>query len=327
VPPTASRLAAALAALTVDVEGADCAVGAVAVPSYAGGPRPTSTVTLGGRGARGHGEHVGWTPGAHAAFAARVRALPVGRRTVGGFAAELLAALPEPYDRAALEAAAIDLALRQAGTTLAAVGGVTPRPLRYVVSFASTPEPAAEARRHPGVALKVDADAAWDDATFAALAAVGRVAVLDWKRTGGDADHARGRRHLPEALIEDPGPDPTRWSQARLALDAPILRARDLDTLSVRPAALNLKPARMGGVLEALAAAAWAEAHGVALYLGGMFELGVGRSQLQALASVLSPDGPNDVAPIARDERPVERPARLQVAGAPGFGAALASLG
>jgi len=327
VPPTARRLADALAALTVDVERADCVVGAVVVPSYPGEPRPTSTVTLAGRGERGHGEHVGWTSAAHEAFAARVRALPAGRWTVGAFAAELRARVPEPYDRAALEAAAIDLALRQAGATLAALAGVTPRPLRYVVSFASTPAPAAEARRHPGVELKVDADADWDDATFAALAAVGRVAVLDWKRTGSAADHARGRRHLPDALVEDPGSDPTRWPHQRLALDAPILRARDLDALPVRPAALNLKPARMGGVQEALAAAAWAETHDVAVYVGGMFELGVGRKQLHALASVLSPDGPNDVAPIARAERPPERPARLDVPNQPGFGAADAILG
>ena len=33
------------------------------------------------------------------------------------------------------------------------------------------------------------------------------------------------------------------------------------------------------------------------LYGGGQFELGVGRDQIQALASLLYPAGPNDVAP------------------------------
>jgi hypothetical protein len=244
---------------------------------------------------------------AHEAFARRAMELSMGPRTVAALVAELAAAWSEPYDRAALEAAAIDLALRQAGTTLGALVDVTPRPIRSVVSFACCPDPAAEARRHGDVELKVDADAAWDDAVFAALAAVGRVAVLDWKRTGSDVDHERGRRHLPAALIEDPGADPCRCATAlhpRLALDAPIVRAVDLDALPIRPAALNLKPARMGGVLEALAAAAWAEERGLAMYFGGMFEVGVGRSQLQALAAVLSPEGPNDVAPIARDAEP-----------------------
>jgi hypothetical protein len=38
--------------------------------------------------------------------------------------------------------------------------------------------------------------------------------------------------------------------------------------------------------------------------MGGMFEVGVGRGQLRALAAVLSPEGPNDVAPLLSDERP-----------------------
>jgi L-alanine-DL-glutamate epimerase-like enolase superfamily enzyme len=321
VPPTARRLADALARLVVDIDAVDCAVGAVAVPSYPGGPRPTSTVTLAGRGKRGRGEHVGWSVEAHEGFARRATELPRGRRTVGAVVAELASGVSEPYDRAALEAAAIDLALRQAGATLGDLAGVTPRPIRYVVSFACCADPAAEARRHGDVELKVDADPRWGDAVFAALAAAGRVAVVDWKRTGSDVDHERGRRHLPAALVEDPGVDPCQCAPAlhpHLALDAPILRASDLDTLPVRPAALNLKPARMGGVLEALAAAAWADDHQVAIYVGGMFELGVGRGQLQALAAVLSPDGPNDVAPIARDEAVAQHSPRLPVGSRPG---------
>ena len=33
------------------------------------------------------------------------------------------------------------------------------------------------------------------------------------------------------------------------------------------------------------------------MYGGGQFELGPGRSQIQAVAAALYPDGPNDVAP------------------------------
>jgi hypothetical protein len=36
---------------------------------------------------------------------------------------------------------------------------------------------------------------------------------------------------------------------------------------------------------------------GIALYGGGQFELGVGRGQLQVLASLFHADAPNDVAP------------------------------
>ena len=40
-----------------------------------------------------------------------------------------------------------------------------------------------------------------------------------------------------------------------------------------------------------------AQAAGMVLYGGGQFELGIGRDQIQALASLLYADGPNDVAP------------------------------
>jgi hypothetical protein len=39
------------------------------------------------------------------------------------------------------------------------------------------------------------------------------------------------------------------------------------------------------------------EERGIRMYGGGQFELGPGRRQIQTLASVLYPDGPNDVAP------------------------------
>ena len=38
------------------------------------------------------------------------------------------------------------------------------------------------------------------------------------------------------------------------------------------------------------------------MYGGGQYELGPGRLQIQRLASVFYPDGPNDVAPSAYNE-------------------------
>ena len=37
------------------------------------------------------------------------------------------------------------------------------------------------------------------------------------------------------------------------------------------------------------------------MYGGGQFELSVGRNQIQTLASLFHPDGPNDVAPLGYD--------------------------
>jgi hypothetical protein len=339
VPPTpeaqtaaAAALARALRGLPVEIEEISVETSAVAIPSYPGGSRPSATVTLHGRGARGQGEHVGWTAEEHSAFARRVRALTLprrGARRLGDLASELPGVLEAPYDRAAIEAAAIDLALRQANLSLAALLDATPHPVRYVVSFEATGDPLArlhdEVGDTPGLGVKVDVDPAWTDATFAALAATGRVAVLDWKRGGASADHERARRLVPEALQEDPGPTPSPCAAVadRLSFDGIFTHARALEELPIRPLAANVKPARMGGVLEALDGIASCMASGISVYLGGMFEVGVGRRQLRDLAALLCPDAPNDIAPIdaleAGAARP-PRPVRLSPAGRSGFG-------
>ena len=323
MPPTAD-LRATLASLPVVIETITGTIAPAAVPSYPGGVRPSSVVTLAGAGAVGRGEHVGWDDAAHVAFQDRLAAVPRGTWLVGEWAAAIAGAGAPPYDRAALEAAAIDLALRQRATTFLALAGATADSVRYVVSFERFADPIAVARMHPDVSLKIDVDPAWDDATFAALAGLGRVAVLDWKGTGDTADHERAHAALPDALLEDPrAGDP--WSasvRARLSFDAPLATADDLDRLPVRPIAINLKPARMGGVLEGLTCAARCAERGIAVYVGGMFEVGVGRRQLRALAAVLSPDGPNDIAPIPLGDDAADRPRRLPVdARVPGFSA------
>jgi L-alanine-DL-glutamate epimerase-like enolase superfamily enzyme len=326
VRATPEALADALARLSFVIEGAAVASGECTVPSYPWGPRPTSVITLAGGGVAGRGEHVGWTAEAHATF--RTTALPMSRGTVGEFVAALRAAGAPPYDRAALEAAVIDLALRQRGVDLFDLVGAARAPVRYVESFARRPDAAAHARRlraaAPAIALKVDVDPAWDARVLEELAAVGGIAVLDFKTSGAAADHEHAHRCCPAALIEDPAPAAGPWSASlrqRLAADASVTSAADIDRLPIRPAAVNLKPARMGGALETLAAAARCAALGVAVYMGGMFEVGPGRLQVQTLAALLCPDAPNDVAPIALSDRPAPRPARLVLDARPGFGA------
>jgi L-alanine-DL-glutamate epimerase-like enolase superfamily enzyme len=306
VPPTpeAAALSAALAALPLVVDTVEARVGPVAVPAYPDGARPSGEVRLAGGGAEGRGEHVAWTLADQRRFRDALPALvPRSRTRLGEWAAEVARRTAEPYARAALEAAAIDLALRQQGTSLPTLAGLAPRPLRYVVSFDRRTDPLPEAQRivaaAPGVGLKIDVDPTWDDGTYAALAALDAVAVLDWKGTGTVADHVRAHRALPAALLEDPAPGP--WPPevaARVSLDAALGRAADVAALPHRPAAVNVKPARMGGVLEALAAIAACAAADIPVYVGGMFEVGVGRAQLQTLAALFAPEMPNDVAPI-----------------------------
>jgi hypothetical protein len=63
-----------------------------------------------------------------------------------------------------------------------------------------------------------------------------------------------------------------------------------------------VKPSRFGtvrGLLETIEAC---EERGIRMYGGGQYELGPGRGQIQRLASVFYPDGPNDVAPSEYNE-------------------------
>ena len=53
---------------------------------------------------------------------------------------------------------------------------------------------------------------------------------------------------------------------------------------------------------ELLATIEAAEERGISMYGGGQYELGPGRLQIQRLAGVFYPDGPNDVAPSDYNE-------------------------
>jgi len=83
----------------------------------------------------------------------------------------------------------------------------------------------------------------------------------------------------------------------RLTWDAPIHSWADVEALPFAPRCLNVKPSRFGTLERLLEFYDRCEERGIALYGGGQFELGVGRGQIQYLASLFSADGPNDVAP------------------------------
>lgn len=331
MPPTteaarAEELAEALRALPVEIDAVDVAVRQIEVPSYPDEPRPTSVVTVRGGGASGRGEHVGWTIDAHENFARRAPdALGVARGRVAQISTQLKSALPDAYDRAALEAATIDLALRQSSHSLASLIGAEASDTRYVVSFAVSSDPARdvdETLADSSIGAKVDVAPTLDDEAFSALARTGRVAVIDWKRTGTPLDFERARRALPATLQEDPGPSPCSGSEAirgLRSLDGPFTTAGAIEDLP-QPAAANVKPARMGGVLEALDGVAYCARAGVPVYFGGMFELGPGRAQLLALASLLAPEGPNDIAPIPVTPNVPLWDRRLRSPEGPGFG-------
>ena len=335
----------ALAGLPLVIE--DCALAPLAfeTPRFL---RTTTVVELRGGGHVGRGEDVTYTPADQEAHRALRPFALTGADTLGGWL-DRLAEVPlfdgEPeeaaaidYRRWAYESALLDLALRQAGATLGALVGREARPIRFCVSSRLGPE--AWLPVDPTLEFKLDADAEWDAAHVAALAATDRVRVVDIKAHYDDEDlglHGatalavleRVRDGLPDAVIEDPPVSPEALALLaddldRVAFDAPVHRVADLERLP-RTGWMNIKPSRFGRLAELLDALAWCEERGVRLYGGGQFELGPGRAQIQELASLWYPEGPNDVAPgayNAPEAVPGLPPSPLPAAGAvPGFGA------
>jgi L-alanine-DL-glutamate epimerase-like enolase superfamily enzyme len=228
----------------------------------------------------------------------------------------------------AYESAALDLALRQAGLSLQEALGRDARPLSFVVSLrlgepATTAPLRARLDRYPGLRFKLDPTPSWDGALVAELVQTGAVDTVDLKGlykgsvVDNPADPALYRlvaEGFPDAWIEDPAITEETWPvlepyQDRITWDGNIHSVEDIVSLPFPPHMVNVKPSRLGGLRPLFKAYEYCEDRGIAMYGGGQFELGVGRGQIQYLAAIFHPDGPNDVAPGGYND--VEPPAGL----------------
>jgi len=279
------------------------------LPLGAGWTRVTTTVVLSGRGETGEGEDVTYVAEQHDGFP---QPDLVGSYRLWEYSRlldeEPLEGGDRDHRRWAFESAALDLALRQAGLSLGVALGREARPVRFCIS---TRRQIAEwLALYPGLELKVDAEPAWDGPTMAELAGSGAVRVVDLKAyyVGDFALFPRKPEPyrlvaaaFPDAVLEDAwlgdGCREALAADERLSFDAPIHSLVDLEGLSFEPRWLNVKPSRFGRVKDLLDVIDVCEQRGIRMYGGGQFELGPGRRQIQTLASVLYPDGPNDVAP------------------------------
>ncbi|MEF8774844.1 MAG: hypothetical protein V5A37_09015, partial [Halobacteriales archaeon] len=225
------------------------------------------------------------------------------------------------YRRWAFESAALDLALRRVDRSLGDVLGRESEPVRFVVSPSLGDEPSIgpveqlRARR-PDVEFKLDPTPAWDSSLVEALAATDAVRVLDLKGyyEGTEVDNPadpdlydRVLSAFPDAVVEDPVfTDETRSllerAAHRLSWDYPVTDVASVEALPVEPDWLNIKPSRFGTAESLFETIAYCEQRGIAMYGGGQFELGVGRGQIQVLASLYYPTGPNDVAPAGYND-------------------------
>jgi hypothetical protein len=189
------------------------------------------------------------------------------------------------YRQWAFEAAALDLALRQAGLRFDETVGRVAEPVHFVVSPAS-----GFSEFPPEARLKIDA---------VDLRPGLPVDVVDFKGSGDQTAVEAAVALYPDALLEDP---PVVVPGARASWDIPITSASEIRRLPDRPSAINVKPARLGSVADLFDLYAHCTAEGIDMYGGGQHEVGPGRAQIQLLASLFHPQAPNDVAPAGYNE-------------------------
>jgi L-alanine-DL-glutamate epimerase-like enolase superfamily enzyme len=225
------------------------------------------------------------------------------------------------YRRWGVESAALDLALRQAGTSLADLLERPLEPVRFVVStrMGEPPTIGPVTRRlavYPELRFKLDATPDWDDELIDGLVDSGAVDSIDFKGAykgtpvDTETDPAFYRRvaeTFPDAWLEDPDLEEPEAREAlrpfedRITWDAPIHSVQDILDRPVLPRTVNLKPSRFGSVRTLFDAYDFCAERGMGAYGGGQFELGVGRGQIQYLAAMFHADAPNDIAPSGYD--------------------------
>jgi hypothetical protein len=280
--------------------------------------RVTTTIVLHGGACEGRGEDVTYAAPDHELYPADLPLAgtwSLGELTqhLGGL--DLFPARPpqdevyRAFRRWGFESAALDLALRQQGKSLGAALNREYRPVNFVVSTR------LDIRRwlavEPSLEFKLDPTPDWDAALVERIAATGRVRVIDFKAfyrdspvdNPPDAEQYRlVAAAFPEAILEDPALEgPARAAlagdEARFSFDKPIASWADVEALPELPRFLNIKPSRFGSLELLLDCVERGLEAGIFLYGGGQFELGQGREQIQALASLFYPYGPNDCAP------------------------------
>jgi hypothetical protein len=290
--------------------------------------RLTTLIKLSGGGREGVGEDVTYDALDHVALQEAGANLPLaGSWTIGSlseklaeldlFPAEPVREVSRLYRRWGYESAALDLALRQAGTSLAAALGLEPRPVTFVVSLRLGSPPTMDPVRrrldeYPMLRFKLDPTTEWTDDLIAELVATGAVDSVDFKGfykgtvvdQPADPDlYKRVVEAFPEAWIEDPAlTDETRavlsGYENRITWDAPIHSIADIEALPFPPRMVNVKPSRFGSLQALMDGYDYLAERDIGGYGGGQFELGPGRGHIQYLASLFHPGTPNDVAPV-----------------------------
>jgi hypothetical protein len=247
--------------------------------------RVTTVFSLHGPDETGRGEDVTYDEDEHEALEDPDVAIdfpPAGEYTLDEFSTQLddvdlfPAGAPDRedfrhYRRWAVESAALDLAVRQAGTSLAGAFDRAYDPVRFVVSTRLGDPPTVDRVERwldidPSLEFKLDPTADWTRDLTEAIAETETVRILDLKAQyeGTDVDgvvdpdfYEMLLETFPDALIEDPAiTDETRpvfdGEEARVSWDVPITDVASIRALPFEPDWLNIKPSRFGTVEDLL---------------------------------------------------------------------------
>ncbi|MFF7351872.1 MULTISPECIES: o-succinylbenzoate synthase [Streptomyces] len=249
----------------------------------------------------------------------RAAALP--HLTTAALAPALAKTKGHELAKAALETALLDAELRSYGMPLATyLGAVRDRvPAGVSVGIKnSVPELLEDVERYLAegyVRIKLKIEPGWDvDPVRAVRERFGTALPLqvdaNTAYTLADAEHLRRLDEFGLLLIEEPLEENNLHAHARLqqrlrtpvCLDESLHHARDTASAIALDACrvVNVKPARVGGYLEARRVHDVAHAHGVPVWCGGMLETGIGRAPNLALAALPGFTLPGDTSASSR---------------------------
>lgn len=220
------------------------------------------------------------------------------------------------YRRWGFESAALDLALKQSDTNLAAALDLEYKSVRFVVSTRLGDPPTIERlnqllEMNSALEFKLDPTVDWPTELMAEVANTNAVRILDFKGLYSNTIvdnppdprlYQEAIQTFPDAVIEDPADTDElkpllNHVKDRLSWDYPIRSIQTIKDLPYSPKWINIKPSRFGSLKTLLDTIEYCQSNDITMYGGGQFELSVGRKQIQRLASLFYPDSPNDVAP------------------------------
>lgn len=162
-------------------------------------------------------------------------------------------------------------------------------------------------RRFPTITLSVDANCAYsldtDGPLFSRLDDVDLLMIEQPLAPGDLVDHARLQRGLKTSICLDES----------IVSSANARHAHELGACRI----INIKLGRVGGYSEAKEIQAFAEAHGMPVWCGGMLEAGIGRAHNIALSTLSGFTLPGDVSASERywEEDIIEPPVSVSRAG------------